>query len=415
MVRMRGQRRQSNTGPLKIAHITTIDQSLDYLLLNQLSSLRDAGYDVTGIAAPGPHIPRIEAAGIRFLPLHMTRNFTPLADLVSLWQLWSLIRRERFAIVHTHNPKPGLLGQLAARLAGVPIVINTLHGFYFHDHMRPLARRFYITMEQIAARCSDVVLSQNREDIETARRERIGQPWRFKYLGNGIDLATFDPARFSAEEVRQRRETLGLPPDAPVVGFVGRLAARRKGFLDFLAAGAAVAQRLPEAHFLIIGEADHGKPDAVEPVVAEQYGIADQCLFLGRRPNSELPLLYRCMDLLVLPSLFEGVPRVVMEAAAMGVPAVVTDVKGNREALEQGRTGLLVPLGDVRALATAILAVLEDGERACRMGAASRELAIERFDERLIFARVLGEYVRLLRQKGLPVPSQKTIANASQV
>ena len=128
-------------------------------------------------------------------------------------------------------------------------------------------------------------------------------------------------------------EVPGIPPDAPVVGFVGRLAARRKGFVDFLAAAKEIAAQLPQARFLIVGATDTGKPDAVEPSAAADYGIADRCVFLGHRANAELPLLYKRMDVLVLPSLFEGVPRVVMEAAAMGTPCVVTDVKGNREAV----------------------------------------------------------------------------------
>lgn len=392
--------------PLKIAHITTIDQSLDYLLLHQLQSLRDAGYAVTGIAAPGPgpHAARVTAAGIRYLPLHMTRNFTPLTDLVSLWHLWRLIRRERFTIVHTHNPKPGLLGQLAARLAGTPVVVNTIHGFYFHDHMRPRARRFYILMEQLAARCSDGILSQNHEDLATALREGICKPEQITHLGNGIDLTLFDPARQTIAAVQHRREELGIPDDAPVVGFVGRLAARRKGFLDFLAAAATIAAHVPAVRFLIVGEADHGKPDAVEPSAAAEYGIAERCIFLGQQPNEALPTIYRLMNLLVLPSLFEGVPRVVMEAAAMGIPAVVTDVKGNREAVEQGRNGLLVPLGDVPALAQAILSILTDTALAERLAAQSRQFALERFDERRVFARVQAEYARLLTQKGVRVP-----------
>src|SRR5687768_17737680 len=111
----------------KIAHVTTIDVSLRYLLLNQMSSIRDAGYEVVGISSPGPYVGTLEAAGIRHIPVNMSRNLTPWADLRSLWQLYRVMKRERFTIVHTHNPKPGLLGQLAARMAGVPIVVNTLH------------------------------------------------------------------------------------------------------------------------------------------------------------------------------------------------------------------------------------------------------------------------------------------------
>jgi glycosyltransferase involved in cell wall biosynthesis len=185
-----------------------------------------------------------------------------------------------------------------------------------------------------------------------------------------------------------------------VVGFVGRLAARRKGFLDFLATAKAIAAQRPRVRFLIAGHADPGKPDAVEPSAAADYGIADRCVFLGLRDTVELPLFYKLMDVLVLPSLFEGVPRVVMEASAMGTPSVVTDVKGNREAVEHGRNGLLVPLGDVRSLTAAILRILDEPETAQHMSREARRIAAERFDERLVFEKIKAEYTRLLQAKG---------------
>jgi glycosyltransferase involved in cell wall biosynthesis len=147
----------------------------------------------------------------------------------------------------------------------------------------------------------------------------------------------------------------------------------------------------------------------VDPSIANRYGIADRCLFLGQRPNHELPILYKLMHVLVLPSLFEGVPRAVMEASAMGIPAVVTNVRGNREAVEPGRNGLLVPHGDVPALAEAIVELLADHERACRLGQQGRRMALERFDERLVFDRVKKEYARLLRAKGLMPPSPAVV------
>jgi glycosyltransferase involved in cell wall biosynthesis len=389
----------------KVAHVTSVDMSLRYLLLRQLESLKAEGYDVVGVSTPGHDVPAIEARGIRHVAITIRRNVDLLQDLRSLWRLYRLFRREGYSIVHAHNPKPGLLAQIAAKAAGVPVIVNTLHGFYFHDHMRPAQRRFLVALEKVAARCSDRILSQNREDIATALREHICKPELIDHLGNGIDLAEFSPDRFPEMEVRSRRAALGIPEEARVVGFVGRLAARRKGFRDFLMAGQRVAARCPELRFLIVGESDRGKPDSVDPSQAAHYGIADKCLFLGKRANDELPLLYRCMDVLVLPSLFEGMPRVIMECSAMGVPAVATDVKGNREAIVHGRNGLLVPLGDVPALSDAIFKVLSDPAEADRMGREGRRLAAERFDERLVFEKVKTEYRRLLTQKGLPASS----------
>jgi glycosyltransferase involved in cell wall biosynthesis len=392
------------TTALRIAHVTTVDNTLG-LLLTQLVSLKGAGYDVTGISAPGAGVPALEAVGIGHASVPMTRRLTPLADLASLWHLYQVMRRGHFTIVHTHTPKAGLLGQLAARFAGVPVIVNTVHGYYFHDHMHPIARRFYIALEKIASRCSDAILSQNAEDIQIAVAEAICQPQKLKFLGNGIDLTLFDPERVSAADELRCRQELGIAPDAPVVGFVGRLAARRKGFRDFLAAAKAIAAQWPQVRFLIAGDADSGKPDAVEPSAAANYGIAHRCVFLGLRNYDEMPLFYKLMNVLVLPSLFEGVPRAVMEASAMGTPSVVTDVKGNREAVEHGRNGLLVPLGDVRALTLAVLSILRERNTAQRMGNEARHMAAERFDEQLVFQRVKAEYRRLLLEKGQPLPA----------
>jgi len=384
---------------MKIAHVTTVAASLRMLLANQMCSLREAGFEVVGISSPTSLAENREVAGARHIAVPISRNLTPFADLLSLFRLWRVMRRERFTIVHTHTPKAGLLGQLAARLAGVPLIVNTVHGFYFHENMRPMARRFYILMEKVAALCSDRILSQNAEDVETAVREGICSREKITVLGNGIDLARFDSASVPADELARLRSRYDLPAGAPIVGFVGRLAAKRKGFADFLAAAREIAAAQPECRFLIVGEADHGKSDAMQPSAAADFGIAERCIFAGFRPNEELPAFYKLMSVLVLPSTFEGVPRAVMEAAAMGVPAVATDVKGNREAIEVETTGLLVPLGDVPALSAAILRILEDHELAARMSREARRMAAQRFDEQHVFAKVKSEYARLIAQK----------------
>jgi glycosyltransferase involved in cell wall biosynthesis len=398
---------------VKIAHVTTIDLSLRVQLSNQLRCLQEAGYEITGISAPGPDARVFEAAGFRHLAVPMSRTFTPFTDLVSLGRLAAVMRRERFSIVHTHTPKTALLGQLAARLAGVPIVVNTIHGYYFHEYMRAGPRQFYIAMEKIAALCSDLILSQSAEDVQTALAEGICPKSKIQFLGNGIDLALFDPNRISAAEAGLFRQQLGIAPEAPVVGFVGRLAARRKGFLDFLAAARDIARQRPEVRFLIVGDVDAGKPDAVEASIAAEYRIADRCTFVGMRPVVELPLFYKTMSVLVLPSLFEGVPRVVMEASAMGTPSVVSNVKGNRETVTHEGNGLIVPWGDVVALTAAISRILDEPHTARQMSETGRRMAAEQFDERVVFEKVKAGYARLLREKGLAIPEPVPAARSS--
>jgi glycosyltransferase involved in cell wall biosynthesis len=375
--------------------------SLRYLLLNQMLSIQQEGYGVVGVSTPGQDVSAIEESGIQHIPVSITRSFTPLADLFSLWHLFRVMRRECFTIVHTHNPKPGLLGQLAARMAGVPIVVNTLHGFYFHDRMSPVWRHFYITMEKVAARCSDVILSQNSEDVQTAIREHICPPEKIKYLGNGIDVLHFDPGSVSARDIASRLDEWGLSATASVVGFVGRLV-EEKGLLELLQAARMVRERVSDVRFLLLGPVDGQKPDALQPSIAKEYGIADICVFSGMR--QDMRELYALMDVFVLPSHREGFPRSPMEASAMEVPCVVTDIRGCREAVEHGRNGLLVPPGDVQALANTIVELLIDKEKAQRMGKEGRRMALERFDERLVFEKVKTEYARLLKEKGISAP-----------
>jgi glycosyltransferase involved in cell wall biosynthesis len=391
-------RRSRPERPASVAHVTTVARSLRYLLLSQMCALRERGYRVASISSPGPDATALEARGIPHVAVPITRRFTPLADAGSLLALYRVMRNERYTIVHAHTPKPGLLAQLAARMAGVPVVVNTIHGFYFHDRMPPGERRFYVAMEKLAARCSDLILSQNEEDVETALREGIARPGQIRHLGNGIDLRRFDPARLAPDARRRTRASLGIGEEAPVVGFVGRLVAE-KGVPELLEAARVVRERHPAVRFLVVGATDEEKTDHVSPDEAGRPDDAGLCTFAGFR--QDMPELYRSMDVFVLPSHREGFPRAPMEASAMKVPCVVTDVRGCRQAVAHGRNGLLVPAGDARALAQAILALLEDDALARRLGEEGRRRAVAEFDERRVFETVLSEYERLLEAKGL--------------
>jgi glycosyltransferase involved in cell wall biosynthesis len=394
---------------LRVAHITTVDQSLRYLLLNQMRSIAQAGYEVTGISAPGSDVPVIESMGIRHIAVPLTRRLTPLADLRALVQLYHIFRREQFTIVHTHTPKPGLLGQLAARMAGAPVVVNTVHGFYFHEHMPRLWREFYITMERIAARCSDLVLSQSREDLDTAIRLGICPRERIQLLGNGIDIQRFDRNRVDPATLAHLRSTLGLPSGVPVIGFVGRLVVE-KGILELARAVQQVQSRFGPVTLLIVGGVDREKAGALNHEDIQAAAGTATCIFAGVR--QDMPDMYALMDVFALPSYREGFPRAPMEASAMGAPCVVTNVRGCREAVEHERNGLIVPLRDVDALAEALIRLLRDHDRRRAMGDAGRRMAREQFDERLVFQRVLAAYHRLLNEKGVQVSESAVTGKA---
>ncbi|MDX1412680.1 MAG: glycosyltransferase family 4 protein [Candidatus Promineifilaceae bacterium] len=386
---------------VKIAYITTIDMSLHYLLLNQLLDLQKEGFEVFGISTYGEHVPVIESNGIHHITVPISRNFSPLADLLSLLRLYRVLRRERFSLVHTHTPKPGLIGQLAARLAFVPVVFNTIHGYYFHENTPRFQRLFYKSIEKFAARLSSLVFFVNQEDMEIAKSEKICSDDKMKLLGPGgigIDISRLNRESVSSACIEKIRNTLDIQKDTPVVGFVGRLV-QEKGVLELLQAARIVHNSIPEVHFLIIGPIDEEKSDAVSPEMAEQYGVSEFCIFTGVR--HDIPNLMALMNVLVLPSHREGFPVVPMEASAMGIPCVVTDIRGCREAVEHNRNGLLVPLGNVEALAAAIEKLLCDKKLAQRMGSEGRKMAEKRFNEQIVFANVKNEYGRFLEKKGI--------------
>jgi glycosyltransferase involved in cell wall biosynthesis/ribosomal protein S18 acetylase RimI-like enzyme len=377
---------------LRVAHLTTTDLTLRYLLLGQLRRLREEGYQVTGISAPGPHAAELEAAGIRHLPWrNATRAWNLGADLRAAVELWSLLRRERFDLVHTHNPKPGVIGRVAARLAGVPVVVNTVHGLYATPEDPAGKRAAVLGLEWLAARCSHLELYQSEEDLRWARRLRLPRAGRSALLGNGTDLDRFDPALVGAERVAELRRELGLPADALVVGMVGRLVVE-KGCRELFAAARAVRRADPRVRFLAVGEPDLDKADAITEAELERAG--DDVCFAGWR--DDVRDLLAAMDVFVLPSWREGMPRSAIEAAAMGRPLVLTDIRGCREVARHDREALLVPPRDPQALAAAILRLAGDPALRQRLAAAARRRALERFSEAAVADRVVRHYRELL-------------------
>ncbi|MBV9281524.1 MAG: glycosyltransferase family 4 protein, partial [Chloroflexi bacterium] len=388
-----------------VAHITTVDMGLRYLLLNQLSAIREAGYEVWGISSPGPGIPEVEATGVRHVAIPMRRSLAPLADLRALWQLYRVMRRERFDIVHTHTPKAALLGQYAAFLARIPLRVHTIHGLYFPGHMNPRRRWAYVLLERMTMVFSHLNLSQNPEDVPTAIRERICPAERIRVIGNGIDVRRFDPAAHTPERRRETRARIGIGSGQRVVGMVARFVAE-KGYREMLEAARLITQRLPDARFIFIGATETEKRDALDPRIISDMGLDGVALFLGQR--EDMPDLYAAMDVLALPSYREGFPRAPMEAAAMGIPSVVTDIRGCRQVVDQGVTGYLVSVRNAEALAERLIGLLEDEDKREAFGQAARQKALGEFDERHVFSRVLDAYGDLLRQSeaGRPVPLQ---------
>jgi glycosyltransferase involved in cell wall biosynthesis len=300
----------------------------------------------------------------RVLP-NLVREISPLRDLAVTLELTRLLRRERFDIVHTHCSKAGIVGRVAARMAGVPHITHTHHGLSFHDRMNPVLRRFFIALERMMAAWTHPMISVSERTTSVGLSAGVGRPEDYRLIRSGIPLTTFGP---DAERGAAVRRELGIAEGEVVVGSVGRLTAQ-KNPLDFVELASGVLASHRNATFLYVG--DGPLMDAVAEVIAER-GLAERVRLLGLR--TDVPDLLRAMDIFVLTSLWEGLPRVVLQALATGLPVVAYDTAGIMEAVEEGRNGYLVATGDVARMVEHAVRLVSDAELRGRMGEAAREL-----------------------------------------
>ena len=376
----------------RLVHVTTVDMSLVLLLGPQLRAFAAAGMDVIGVSAPGPFVPQLESWGIRHEPLrHATRSTAVGQDAMALAELWQLFRRLRPHIVHTHNPKPGLYGRVAARAAGVPGVVNTVHGLYASPEDRKARKVLVYALERVASLCSGAELVQNPEDLDVLAR--LGVPSRkLVLLGNGVDLQCFDSG--PDEQARRRaRADLGVDQGAIVVGIVARLV-WQKGFRELFLAAERLRDSHPDVVFVVVGGSDPEKADAISPEELAAARHRGRIVFAGSRDHMER--VYPAFDLFVQASYREGFPRSAMEAAASGLPVIATDIRGCRAVVSHGQSGLLVPLHDPVRLAAAIEDLVVDSALRRRMGTAGRHKAEVEFDDRAVVAKTMDAYERVL-------------------
>lgn len=369
---------------LRVAHLTTVDMSLDLLLGTELRLDVESGLEVYGLSAPGPWVDRVTKLGITHVPLlSLTRSWDLARDVAAGRELFHALRRLHLDVLHTHNPKTGVLGRLFGRAAGIPVVVNTCHGLWLRPGDGLARKAFVLGAETLAAWASDCELYQNADDRHTLRRA-VPQR-RSLVVGNGVDLVRFAP---NLDGRRRVRHELGICDGELLVGGVGRRVAE-KGIAEYAAAARTLAGK---ARFVWIGPDDLEKRDAVR---ADEAGVE----FLGER--SDMRAVYSALDVFVLPSYREGFSRSGMEASACGTPSVLSDIRGCREIGTHDREVLLVPPGDVDALTSAIERLLLDESLRARLSAATRKRALAQFDQRAVTLASLETYASIARRKDL--------------
>lgn len=320
--------------------------------------------------------------GVEVVNLHWRTRYLPLG----LYRLVRLMRNHEADIVHTHLFDAGLWGRIAAKLAGVPIVINTEHGLNLWK------KRYHIWFERIADRFTDRRIAVS-EDIRRSRIRREGlNPEKIVIIHNFIDLAFFDPN--TVEDATSIRKDLGLDDSEQLVGTVARLS-HVKGVAYFLRAAEMISQTCPGVRFIIVG--DGPLRDDLEHLAA-QLGLRERVVFAGTR--SDVRELLAAMDVFVLASIREGIPVSLLEAMAMKRAVVATAVGGTPEVVQNDRSGILVPSQDARALAEAVVSLLKDSRRRTALGEAGRERVREAFSADACVGQLERLYEEVLEQKG---------------
>jgi glycosyltransferase involved in cell wall biosynthesis len=335
----------------------------------------------------------ISDAEVTFVP-DLVREIRPVKDWYAGRELVEHLRRTRPAIVHTHSSKAGILGRWAAHRAGVPVVVHTVHGFPFHDHQAAARRSLYRVLERATARLTDRFICVARADVEKGAANGVFRREDAVVIRSGIALRPFREAGGSGAGVRAE---LGIPAGVPLVGMVACLKPQ-KDPLAFVDVAARVRRAVPEAWFLLVGD---GVLRARVEEARRRQGLVDRLLMLGWR--RDIPAIMDALNVLVLTSLHEGLPRVVPEAMASSRPVVATAVDGTPEAVTDGVNGFLVPARDPSSAADRVVTLLSDPSLAAGMGEEGFRRVAE-FDIEEMVRRQEVLYEELMKEHGAGRP-----------
>lgn len=352
----------------------------------------NAGHDVLLLTRIDEHRAAVEAAGLRVKPLPWRRGgFGPWREVRALWTIWRTYRRERPDIVHHVAMKPIIYGSIAARLAGVPKVINAVAGvgFLFISE-RPLVRKLRPMLRWVLGQAlthpGTYVLVQNPDDESLVRDLGVAAAHVVTIAGSGIDTSEFSP------RVRSCEPSSGTP----VVTMVSRML-WDKGVGELIQAVRLLRARGVMLTVRLVGAASDDNPASISEATLRGWEVEGLVAWAGQR--SDIPDVWRESDVAVLPSYREGLPRALLEAASVGLPLVATDVPGCREIVRHDETGLLVPPKDAAALAAAIERLVSEPGLRARMGRSARRAAETRYAESVVLASYLELYDKLMARR----------------
>lgn len=396
---MSSERSEENGRPLRICHVITrmiVGGAQENTLLT-IRGHREAGQHCELVTGPSPGREGEllkqsvnDGLEVRVFP-ELVRELSPWKDLKAFFRLRRFFREGRFDVVHTHSSKAGIIGRFAARSAHVPVVVHTVHGQAFHPHEKWYRNALYILLERLAARRCDRIYAVARAMIDQCVAAKVAPREKYQVVYSGMDTARFGSARRDPA----LRERLGIPEGARTIVTIARLFPL-KGYEFVLPAAERIVEKYPDTHFLVVG--DGPMHDELAARIGK-LGLSDNFRFAGLVPPDEVGDYLAQGDLLWHLSLREGLPRAVVQALACGIPAVAFALDGTPEVVLNGRTGFATAPESVDEVVSATSRLWDDPELRRAMGAAGRELVLERFDWHRMSDILLSEYRRLLAAK----------------
>lgn len=324
-----------------------------------------------------------------YLVPQLIREISPIKDLAALYKIFKILRSTSPMIVHTHSSKAGIIGRWAAFLAGVPIIIHTIHGFGFNVSDSRVINRLLILLERLTARITDRFIAVARENIKKGESLKIFKKDKIRLIRSGIDISGF--MHVNVDKVAKKMD-LGVHPDIPLIGMLACLKPQ-KAPVDFIRMADLVCRRFPHVNFIIIGDGEL-QGEVIEAISSS--GLNDRVILAGWR--RDIPEMMRAMDIFVLTSRWEGLPRVLLEAMVSGLPIVATRVDGTSEVIIDGVNGYLVEPADVKGMAERVIRLLSDPVMARMMGRAGQDLPKE-FDINYMVSQLGDLYIELILNK----------------
>ncbi|WP_312765408.1 glycosyltransferase family 4 protein [Epilithonimonas sp.] len=380
----------------KIFRLSTVPISLNSLLKGQLGFLNKY-FEITAISGKGTDLKEVKnREHVNVYPIEMQRQISPLKDFVSLINLYRYFKRERPDVIHSITPKAGLLSMLAGKLAGVPIRMHTFTGLIF-PYKKGMMQKILIAMDKLLCYCATNIYPEGQGVKNDLKKFRItNKP--LKIIGNGnvngIDSTYFDPALISENEKDILRKSLAIESDDFVYVFVGRIV-KDKGINELIEAFSDINQKNQYTKLILVGTFEK-KLDPIKPETEALIEANPNIITVGYQKDIR-PYL-SISDLFVFPSYREGFPNVLLQAGALGLPSIATDISGCNEIIRDGVNGYIVPSKNQKDLHDKMLELLQNPQIAKQMGERSRDLVVRDYERGFLWNEILKEYNTLLEK-----------------